>query len=414
MANWATWIIGGGGGLGPAILVFLILPATGGHAAPPQRAPQADSRSEHSLSINDLGKDTEVEHVEQRARQAPGFAGAVQDNLRVTLDLSSRVSLSARRGKVSSENVIGIDLHKVFSDSEGDWGTLRLQPYLTRIDNLTRRPSFFEDDDDWELDFRFFDFNFTRIGRGRFNIRAGHFELPYGLEHLLDTNGTVRQLIPRRNLGFKSDWGVSINGVFPQFEYEVALTRGTGNEVFDRGGPFTVVGRIGTPRDRNLVLGVSVFHGRVWDPAGVRRWRWGLEPANPLSRVVARLVGAGGRGEHDIVRRTRFGIDVQWYMGPVGLLAEASFGRDYNQDVFNGLGELNWSNADDRWFAYTQARVFAQRFASGWDSATQSVVGVRYRPDNHRSFSVQYTQDIESMFDVSRDGVTTVQTRYRF
>lgn len=213
---------------------------------------QEVSRIERPLSLDNVGLGVELD-ASMVVLEKPWASQA--GNLRLTLDLSSRISLSTRRGKVGTEHVIGLDLHKVFSDAEGDWGTLRLQPYLTRIDNLNQRPAFFEDDDDWELVFRFCDFNFTRIGRGRFNIRMGHFEVPYGLEHLLDTNGTLRQFIPGRNLGLKADWGVSINGVFPQFEYEVALTRGTGNEFFHRGEPFALAGRIGTPRDRNFVLG---------------------------------------------------------------------------------------------------------------------------------------------------------------
>ena len=380
-------------------------------ATPPPRW-QEEPASERTLSLDSLGSDEEREALPDRSKLTREIAAA--SNLRFTLDLSSRISLSTRSGKVGAEHVIGLDLHKVFSDADGDWGTLRLQPYFTRIDNLSPRSPFLEDDDDWELVFRFFDFNFTRIARGRFNIRVGHFEVPYGLEHLLDTNGTVRQFIPGRNIGLKADWGISINGVFPQFEYEVALTRGTGNEFFDRGDPFAVSGRIGTPRDRNVVLGLSAFHGRVWNPGAVRQWRSGLKPLSKAQTARGVTETGGGRGRDDIVRRTRFGVDAQWYLGTVGLLAEASYGRDYHQDVFNGLAEINWNNADDKWFVYTQARVFAQRFARGWDSAVQSVVGMRYRPDNHWSFSVQYLQNIDSMFDARRDTILTVQTRYRF
>lgn len=403
------------------VLVCIVLPSllferlsSGQEPAEPPRRLREGPGSERSLSLEDLGLDSESE-------PRPAFDGEDHemtrfspDNLRLTLDLSSRISLSTRRGKVGVEHVVGLDLHKVFSDVEGDWGTLRLQPYLTRLDNLSPRPPFFEDDDDWELVLRFFDFNYTGVGRGRLNFRIGHFEIPYGLEHVIDTNGTVRQFIPGRNLGLKADWGVSINGVLRHLEYELALTRGTGNEFFHRGEPFIIAGRIGTPRHRNFILGVSAFHGRVWNPGAVGQWRSGLKTPSRAEAARGITDTAGGRGRDDILRRTRFGIDVQWYVGTVGILAEGSFGRDYNQDVFNGLVEINWSNAEDNWFVYTQARTFAQRFARGWDSATQSVAGVRYRPDNHWSFSVQYVQDIDSMLDARRDAMLTVQTRYRF
>ncbi|MCH7720287.1 MAG: hypothetical protein IH988_04770, partial [Planctomycetes bacterium] len=338
--------------------VYLILPSilfagslAGSEPGQLPPGPKEGPGTERPVSLEDLGWDSDREPRAAFEDEDREMACFWSDNLRLTLDLSSRVTLSTRRGKVGSEQVIGLDLHKVFSDASGDWGTLRLQPYLTRIDNLAPRAPFFEDDDDWELAFRFFDFNYTRVDRGRLNFRIGHFEIPYGLEHLIDTNGTVRQLIPGRNLGLKADWGVSANGVLPYFDYELALTRGTGNEFFHRRGPFTVAGRIGTPRDRNVILGMSVFHGRVWSPAAVGQWRSGLRPPSRVEADRGLTDTAGGRGRDDILRRTRFGIDVQWYLGTFGMLAEVSFGRDYNQDVFNGLAEINWSNADDTWFA---------------------------------------------------------------
>ncbi len=382
-----------------------------GNGTTPTDKPEA-SGAETTLSLDDLGSPQEFSPTSDEAKLE--LTRSWTDNARASLDLSSRATLPTRLGKVGTAHVIGFDFHKVFSDSSGDWGTLRLQPYLTRLDNQGSRPPFFEDDDDWELTFRFFDFNFTRVGRGRLNFRVGHFEIPFGLEYLIDTNGTVHQFIPGPNIGLKADWGVSINGVLPHFEYEVSLTRGTGNEIFHRGGPFAIAGRIGTPHHRNFVLGLSAFHGRVWSPGSVGKWRSGLRPPTRAEAAAGLTDVAGGRGRDGIIRRTRFGVDVQWYRGKVGLLAEASYGRDYNQDVFNGLAEVNWNNADDRWFAYAQARTFTQRFAGGWASATQSVVGMRYRSNTHWSFSAQYVQDIDTLFDSAHDAILTFQTRYRF
>ncbi len=390
----------------------------GNEVTKPELTTSEQTTSEHSISLDSLGQDNDDAGgdlaFDNYDTKLP-IEKDGDDNVRFTLDISSRVIFSKQAGKVSTQHVVGIDYHKVFSDKEGGWGTLRLQPYLTRLDNVGSRPPYFEGEDDWEHVFRFFDFNYTRLAQGKFNIRVGHFEIPFGLEYPIDTNGTMHQFIPGRNLGLKADWGISINGTLPYFNYEVSLTRGTGNEIDHRGQPYAVAGRIGTPNDKNLIIGLSAFHGRVWSPASVGAWRAGLRPST--AREMARGVTstAHGRGRDDVIRRTRFGIDIQWYRGTIGVLAEASYGRDYNQDVFNGLAELNWNNRDETWFAYTQANVFAQRFyRGGWDSEVQSIWGIRYRPNTHWSYSFQYTQQVETLFDGPDNSIIMFQTRYRF
>ena len=61
-------------------------------------------------------------------------------------------------------------------------------------------------------------------------------------------------------LGIKADWGASINGVMPRFNYELSYTLGTGNEISDSDGGL-VAGRIGTRAGRFFRLGVSFLEG---------------------------------------------------------------------------------------------------------------------------------------------------------
>ena len=74
------------------------------------------------------------------------------------------------------------------------------------------------------------------------------------------------------NAGFKKDWGFSLNGALPKYDYEVSVTTGTGKDMtgLDR-DPYLFAGRIGTPADQNTTFGVSGLYGRVVDRHGAHR-----------------------------------------------------------------------------------------------------------------------------------------------
>lgn len=315
--------------------------------------------------------------TEQRATDS--LIDKLQDNLRLTLDLSSRISDFHERDRLAYTNVIGIDAHKVWSTQKADIGTFILQGYLTRIDNLPLRPGFFDDEDDWEFVFRIFNFNFTGLGPGRPNFRFGHFEIPFGLEHSINTNGTLRDYTHGRNLGVKADWGASVNGGTKYLEYEFGASMGGVQEFKRVDGSFVFAGRIGTPRDNNQVLGISLYKGEL-----------------------------GG------IQRERIGIDAQWYLGLWGVFAEFSSGRTEQQTVFNSLLEVNWRNPQESWLLYAQAIRYSQDFNTGWDEALALAAGCRYVPDNHWAFSAQIKNDVSAFARAIEERIISLQIRYRF
>ena len=207
--------VGAGASVVAAFFMFAVA-ATGGRIAT-----QVEGRE---LSLGQIG-------------QADDGPSPLTDNLRWAIDLAARPSFDDRLDEWHSAFFLGLDVHKVFGSESGDWGTLVLQPYLTRLDS-PRHPPFFESNHDWELVWRIFNFNYTGIASGRFNVRVGHMEIPFGLEQVVNTNGTLRDYQHGRNIGVKADWGVSLNGELPAWDYEFSLTRGTGNEWSSRGDPF--------------------------------------------------------------------------------------------------------------------------------------------------------------------------------
>lgn len=178
------------------------------------------------------------------------------NNSRWSIDASTRITRNIEKNNNAFQQVLGLDIHKVFSNKTQDIGTLTFQPYIVKLNNVAQAPFIFDHGNDTELTWRIANFNYTALAQGKFNIRIGHFEVPFGLEHHVDTNGTLRQLTIN-DRGIKADWGISVNGILPNLEYEIALTRGSGNDIKSTENPHIFSGRIATPSHKNLITGIS-------------------------------------------------------------------------------------------------------------------------------------------------------------
>lgn len=308
------------------------------------------------------------------------------DNLRVTLDLAYRPTFSGRNGKFGGLGFVGIDLHKVFTDKSGDWGTLTLQPYWTRIDNVPAPQSGFDDSSDFELVNRISNFNYTRHGKGKTNFRIGHFEVPFGLEQIINTNGTLRRFTHTENFGLISDWGVTFNGEASDVEYELGLSRGSGNVWRRRDDPFIVAGRIGSSRDQPVILGISVFHGEV------------------LS-----FAPSGGT-----VQRSRVGADFTFADEKLIWLGELSAGFEDDDRAYTALLEIDWTDAKESVLAYNQVVLRGFGRDTGWDNEFRSSLGVRWTPDTHWTASGQLSHFFDALNPERRGTVVEFQMRYRF
>jgi hypothetical protein len=311
------------------------------------------------------------------------WLGAAADNLRFAVDVSGRVQYSSSTRQWSTAQFYGFDLYKVFSGDKGDFATLILQGFATRIDNVKPPPFFFDSPTDWEFVYRIFSLNMKVDPRGALNVKVGHYEIPFGLEALLDTNGTLRQVGIMRNLGVKADWGVTLNGTTQDLEYECGIGRGSGNEWHADGSPWQVSGRVGTVRDANHWVGVSAFAANLWRPDGVQ------------------------------VQRRRIGLDAGVHRGPWSLMGQVSGGTNDHNAAVNGLAELDWHAPDDAWLVYGQLQGWSER-DSGWNRTVAAVLGLEWALDHHIVLSVQCMQELAVSGDGPRSTVVQFQTRYRF
>ncbi len=328
---------------------------------------------------------TTVAQADIRSRDLLPSAWA--ENLRFAIDLSARPIYETKSDEFSHIEFIGFDLHKVFSGAKGDRGTLLLQGYLTRLNNRRMRPAFFDDKNDWEFVYRIFNYNHVLLPRGRLNLRVGHFEIPFGLEQPINTNGTLRDYMHGRNLGVKADWGATVNGEFPNFEYELAWSRGSGNEWENKGHPGVWSGRLGSTRENSVVAGISVFDGEVY-----------VENQPDFT-----------------IERQRIGVDLQWYFQRYALMGELAYGEDENRKVVNGLLEFDVNAKDGAWLAYLQLLRFSvDTDLYGWEHNLKSNLGVRYEPTNRWTLSAQWSRDLRAQQGVAKTNVIAGQLRYRF
>ncbi len=304
------------------------------------------------------------------------------NNLRFAIDRSSRPVYSTASDEWYSVDFVGADMHKVFTGDSGDIGTLTLQGYFTRADEEIR-PGFF--DGEWEFVYRIFNFNYNLLSRGRMNLKVGHFEIPFGLEHTINTNGTLLDYTHGKNIGVKADWGVSLNGTLPSAEYEVSLTRGSGNSWETENDPYLFAARIGTLPDRNLMFGFSVLSGDVY------------------------VHNSGGR----VIERNHVGADMRWYFLQYGLLAEASIGEDNGQPIANGLVEFNWQNLN--WLTYAQW-VYSSRDPDDGPrvDASSLKLGVKWDVTSRWDVSAQLSHDLDTFTGQGEKDTYVLQARYRF
>jgi len=302
----------------------------------------------------------------------------IRNDVRFSWDLSSRSVHSAGVDRTGMLTAFGADFHKVFSSPAGDIGTLRLQGYALRADGLPMTPPFFDSPHDWEWTYRFFDFNYTRYASRGINVRMGHFEIPYGLEQTQSTNGTLRDYFSKTNLGIKADWGVSLNGQGSECEYELGLTRGSGNFYRDLEENYVFAGRAGTLREENLSVGASFMSARL--------------PSNGFAR------------------RQRLGLDMVWYSPEATVLGELNVGSDDDVDVVNALIEANVTSPDERQLAYAQ---LLGTDADG-DDKYWANLGALYNVSDGLTLSGQWRVDLDANEGNQRGEAFMLQLRCRF
>ena len=181
---------------------------------------------------------------------------------------------------------------------------------------------------------------------GRFNFRAGHFYVPFGLNLQTDTHGTVLQLSNEQNFGYERDWYTGFYGsINSHLNYDAYYLAGSGYDLKFKGQSGLAGVRISLGNRYSSAYGLE---GGVSVLAGER-----LAPMSPVHMDMLRPL-----------KTQRIGMDLRYrHTAPGGLLTftnELSGGRDARDPVFTQLHGAEYLHASRRWGLASQFRRFHQ------------------------------------------------------
>lgn len=156
---------------------------------------------------------------------------------------------------------------------------------------------------------------FEPSGMERTSLRVGHFDIPYGINPIMAPRGGVFVMPPEiDDIGMKKDWGAVWKGPAGEYDYELALTTGSGLGMhsphwFDDSQPaaFVTSARIGAPTYWNFQYGLSALYGKIpqlmadqrTGSRALSRWRVGIDGFYKLQQhtMFMSQVGLGQNGD---------------------------------------------------------------------------------------------------------------------
>ena len=290
------------------------------------------------------------------------------DNFGFRREIMSQFSASDARG--GSRQSIGFEVLKKWSTSTATVASFNVQGRLVRRDGY--RPVWNDRMGDpsasglsFEYHNLYADFynvlnpiltdEQRRENVGRFNFRAGHFYVPFGLNLQTDTHGTVLQLSNESSFGFERDWYTGFWGVINKhLNYDAYYLVGSGYDL--------------TYKGQSGLGALRISLGNHYST------QFGLEGG---ASVIAgeRLAGAMHGGMETPLATRRYGIDGRYRRAvPNGLVTfttELSRGLDAHERVTAQLYQAEYLHSSRRWGLATQYRDLS-RGAMDTDS---SIIG---------------------------------------
>ena len=136
---------------------------------------------------------------------------------------------------------------------------------------------------------------------GKWNVRAGHYLLPFGLLATYDTERLILQGLEKTSLGIRKDTGVEAFGRYRSWDYAISVTDGLSDVRFvdSRANPI-ITGRVAYVQG-NAQIGFSTLVGRVLlDPEfgftrpDAREKRLAVDATKAFGPLTVRAEGVGG------------------------------------------------------------------------------------------------------------------------
>lgn len=203
-----------------------------------------------------------------------------------------------------------------------------------------------------DLDFYFMDtWALFRVGGARNQFRIGHFNIPFGINPVMEPRGNFRMPLEAIDLGFKKDWGFSWQREAGGYDIEAGAFMGMGGDFHWRRGSYLFAGRVGTPTFKEVEYGISFI-------AGDTPMTMGMDRMNDM-----------------MIRRIRGGMDAIYMYGTHMIFkGELSAGTDDGQTVMGALFSMDWIPPTyKRWNFGLQSTVLRKNRIGGtadWVSIT--------------------------------------------
>jgi len=276
-------------------------------------------------------------------------------------------------------NSIGFEDYRKFSNGYGDYLTADLQMRLA-YDSVQNSHNAWgiQVHNAWLL----YKMNYAA------KLRIGHFDPAFGLEPQLDTHGTILQTLAMKDIGFKKDWGVGLEGALPKFDYKLALQLGSGMGIHRRDESFLLTARVGTPTSENFQYGVSFLYGRVLESEDMR--------TIPQDKLLS----------DNTISKKRVGLDSQYLFGPYLLKGEIAYGENDNKKVLGYLGELDYIIPRyQNWELELQFQSWINKLGESSSDDSTLTLGTSYRFSQSTTLRAAFSHDFNSMGQKEEDRI---------
>lgn len=218
---------------------------------------------------------------------------------------------------------------------------------------------------------------------GKWNIRAGHYILPFGLLFDYDTERIVLQSLENLSLGIKLDTGIEVFGYIEDFDYAISISQGVGrNRLADVDNDKLTTLRIGW-QDEEINIGLSGLIGKV---------------LTEEDSIIRKDIGS------DTLYERRLGIDITKYIEQLILRGELLIGKDNEETVEGILLKTD--------YALTQELELNIKYANWQRKGNRNFIGVGFSYEVYKGLFFRIADEYQ--FGKEYENVATFQIYYEF
>lgn len=218
---------------------------------------------------------------------------------------------------------------------------------------------------------------------GKWNVRAGHYILPFGLLATYDTERLLLKTLEPLSLGIKLNTGVELLGFFGDFDYAVSVSQGMGRKrLTDVDNDKLITGRLGW-QGEDISIGLSCLIGVVL-----------LETDSTIRNET---------GSSSLYEK-RLAIDLTRYSGSLILRGEVVIGKDEDKTVGGGLVKAD--------YALAPKLELNLKYAHWQREGGRNFIGAGFSYEVYKGLFLRIADEYQ--FGKENENVATLQVYYEF